>query len=67
VSHERFQHIGLRHHFLREKVEEKVISLDHVRSAENPADLLTKSPPRETFDRLQDMLGMTERPDQVGV
>jgi hypothetical protein len=67
VSHERSKHIGLRHRFLREKVEEKVISLDHVRSAENLADLLTKSLPRETFDRLRDMLGMTERPDQVGV
>jgi hypothetical protein len=43
VSHEKSKHIGMQHHFLREKVEGKVISLEHVRSAENLADLLTEA------------------------
>jgi hypothetical protein len=67
VNHERSKHIGMRHHFLREKIEEKVISLEHVRSAENLADLLTKGLPRETFDHLRDGLGVMERSEQVGV
>jgi hypothetical protein len=42
VHHERSKHIGLRHHFLRERVEDNTISLSHVPSADNIADLLTK-------------------------
>jgi hypothetical protein len=67
VSHEKAKHIGMRHHFLREKVEEKVISLEHVRSAENLADLLTKALPRDTFDKLRDLLEIKKKSDQVGV
>jgi len=67
VNHERSKHIGLRHHFLRERVEDKTISLSHVPSADNSADLLTKGLPRELFDRLRDLLGVTARSDRVGV
>jgi len=68
VSQDKSKHIGMQHHFLREKkVDEKVVSLEHVRSAENLADLITKALPRETFDKLRDQLGITEKSDQVGV
>jgi hypothetical protein len=52
---------------LRKKVEEKVISLEHVRSAENFAHLLTKALPRDTFDKLKHLLGIKEKSYQVGV
>jgi len=65
VHHERSKHIGLRHHFLRERVEDNTISLSHVPSADNIADLLTKGLPRELFDRLRDLLGVTARSDRV--
>ena len=67
VHHERSKHIGLRHHFLRERVEDNTISLSQVPSADNIADLLTKGLPRELFDRLRDLLGVTARSDRVGV
>ncbi len=67
VHHERSKHIGLCHHFLRERVEDNTISLSHVPSADNIADLLTKGLPRELFDRLGDLLGVTARSDRVGV
>jgi len=35
-------------------------------SADNIADLLTKGLPRELFDRLRDLLGVTARSDRVG-
>lgn len=58
VHHKRSKHIALRHHFLREKVEDKSITLDHVPSAENIADLLTKSLPGPTFEKLRHLLGI---------
>ena len=58
VHHERSKHIALRHHFLREKVEDKSITLSHVPSADNIADLLTKALPGPTFDRLRGLLGL---------
>ena len=67
VHHEKSKHISMRHHFLREKIEDNVVSLEHVRSAENLADILTKGLPRETFDKLRDLLGIKEKSDQVGV
>ena len=58
VHHERSKHIASRHHFLCKKVEDKLITLDHVPSAENIADLLTKLLPGPTFDRLRQLLGI---------
>lgn len=51
VSHEMSKHIGMRHQFLWEKGEEKIVSLKRVRNAESLADLLTKALPRDTFEK----------------
>ena len=71
VNHERSKHIDMRHHFIREKVADKTISLEHVPSVGNLADLLTKGLPTETFTQLCDLLGMekveTQKLDQGGV
>lgn len=53
VHHERTKHIDIRHHFLREKVAENRITLQHVASLNNPADLLTKYLARDLFKRLR--------------
>lgn len=66
VNHEKSKHIDMRHHFIQEKVEDKAISLAHVPSVENIADLLTKSLPAEAFVKLCHLLGM-QRLDQGGV
>lgn len=41
----RSKHIDIRHHFVREKLEEKIINLEHVSSQFQTADLLTKAVP----------------------
>jgi hypothetical protein len=61
VHHERSKHIGMRHHFLREKIEDGTISLDHVRSEENLADVLTKGLPKDVFEKHRQNLGVTVR------
>jgi hypothetical protein len=61
VHPKRSKHIALRHHYLREKVEDNTITLSHVPTADNIADLLTKSLPGPTFNRLRELLGVTSR------
>lgn len=67
VYHERSKHIGLRHHYLREKVEDGTISLLHIPSVNNIADLFTKPLPRDQFNKLRSLLGVIPLPDRVGV
>ena len=42
VFHSRTKHIDIRHHYIRELVEKNIISLEHVDTLENRADILTK-------------------------
>ena len=56
--HHKQSNIALWHHFLRKKVEDQSITLDHVPSADNIADLLTKALPGPTFEKLRQLLGI---------
>jgi hypothetical protein len=60
VHHERSKHIAMRHHFLREKVENNTVKLDFVPSADNLADMLTKSLPQPAFERLKEQMGISK-------
>nr|GFA88769.1 hypothetical protein [Tanacetum cinerariifolium] len=42
VYHSKTKHIEMRHHFIRDCFEKKLISVDHIHTDENVADLLTK-------------------------
>ncbi|GJZ47883.1 hypothetical protein Tco_0601715 [Tanacetum coccineum] len=42
VYHSRTNHIDIRHHFIRDCYEKKLINVDHVHTDDNVADLLTK-------------------------
>jgi hypothetical protein len=67
VHHERSKHIAMRHHFLREKVEDNTVKLDFVSSADNLADMLTKSLPQPAFERLKEQMGISKyRPPARG-
>ncbi|GKF30386.1 hypothetical protein Tco_0100184 [Tanacetum coccineum] len=56
--HSRSKHIDIRHHFIREQVENRVVKLYFVETNYQLADILTKALPRERFEFLLPRLGM---------
>ena len=45
--HSRTKHIEVKYHFIRHLVEKKVLQLEKIQGAKNPADMLTKVVPLE--------------------
>ncbi|GKC63692.1 hypothetical protein Tco_1096290 [Tanacetum coccineum] len=58
VQHSRSKHIDIRHHFIREKVENDVVELYFVTTDYQFSDIFTKALPRERFEFLLPRLGM---------
>ena len=56
VVHDRSKHIDTRHHFIKDLVIKKDIVLEHVGTAENIGDLLTKALPTATLRSMVTML-----------
>ncbi|GJV09768.1 hypothetical protein Tco_1351309 [Tanacetum coccineum] len=52
------KHIDIRHHFIREQVENEVVELYFVRIEYQLADIFTKALPRERFEFILPRLGM---------
>ena len=44
ITHEKSKHIDIKFHFIREKYSEGRISIDHIPTGDNVADLMTKPP-----------------------
>ena len=60
VYHSRTRHIAIKHHFIREAIEEGEVELNFCRSEEQRADILTKALPKEKFQFLREALGVQE-------
>ena len=58
VQHSRTKHIDIRHHFIRELVESKVVSLEHVSTENQLADLFTKPLDHARFQSLSKSIGV---------
>ncbi|GKB64453.1 retrovirus-related pol polyprotein from transposon TNT 1-94 [Tanacetum coccineum] len=58
VQHSRSKHIDIRHHFIKEQVENRVLELYFVRTEYQLADIFTKPLPRERLDFLIKKIGM---------
>ncbi|GJZ40554.1 hypothetical protein Tco_0587440 [Tanacetum coccineum] len=58
VQHSRSKHIDIRHHFIRDQVENGVVKLYFMETNYQLADILTKALPRERFEFLLPRLGM---------
>lgn len=59
MFHARTKHIDIRHHFVREAVLNKLVTICHVPTGEMIADVLTKSLPRVLHQRCVDGLGLS--------
>ena len=62
VFHKRTKHIDTRFHYIRELVNNGEIVLEHCRTHEQVADILTKPLDQKSFEFLRKCLGMTECP-----
>ncbi len=51
ASTKRTKHIDVRHHYVRELVENGIINIKHISSGEQPADMLTKKLPKTTYEK----------------
>ncbi|XP_066395869.1 secreted RxLR effector protein 161-like [Miscanthus floridulus] len=60
VQHSRTKHIDIRHHFLRDHVSKKDISLEGVRTENQLADIFTKPLDESTFFRLRNELNILD-------
>ncbi|CAM8908351.1 unnamed protein product [Rhodiola kirilowii] len=58
VQHSRTKHIDIRHHFIRELVEKKVITLKHVCTKKQLADIFTIPLDNMQFETLRSSLGL---------
>ena len=58
VQHSRTKHIDIRHHFIRELVENKVLVLEYIETHKQIADIFTKALDSVRFDFLRKSLGV---------
>ena len=58
VQHSRTKHIDIRHHFIRELVEDGVISLEFVPTNDQKADIFTKPLDALRFENLRNSIGL---------
>ena len=59
VSHSRAKHIDIRHHFVREAIEDRIIWVQYIPTAEMTADSLTKALGREKHEKCTARMGMS--------
>ena len=58
VHHSRTKHIALKHHFIREAIEDGEVKLEFCGTNDQLADIFTKALPREKFQELKRKLGV---------
>ncbi|KAF5930246.1 hypothetical protein HYC85_031119 [Camellia sinensis] len=57
VYHSRTKHIAIKHHFIREAVEDDEIQIKYCKTEDQVADIFTKALPRDKFEFFREMLG----------
>ena len=58
VQHDRTKHVEIDRHFIKEKLENKIIRIPHLKSEDQLADILTKAVTAEVFETTLSKLGI---------
>ena len=58
IQHDRTKHVEVDRHFIKEKLEKEIISITHVRSEDQLADILIKEVSTEIFETSLSKLGI---------
>ncbi|KAK3016209.1 hypothetical protein RJ639_006211 [Escallonia herrerae] len=58
VQHDRTKHVEMDRFFIKEKLDEKIVELPHIRSEDQLADILTKAVSSRVFSKFLSKLGM---------
>ena len=61
----RIRHLDIRRMWLQEEVQKGSIKIEHLRGENNPADVLTKTPPKQRFQKLRTSLGVVRPCEEV--
>ena len=61
VFHSRMNHIALDYHFIREQVQNGLLQVAYVSSADQLVDALTKQLPRQRIQFLKTKIGLSSR------
>jgi hypothetical protein len=64
IQHSRTKHIDIRHHFIRDLVEDNIVTLEHVATENQLADIFTKALDANRFEALRGKLGICLFEDQ---
>ena len=60
IQHSRTKHIDIKHHFIRELVQNKEIHMNYVNTKDQLVDIFTKALPREQFQNLRNKLNICD-------
>jgi len=66
VFHDHSNHIDIKYHFIRDMVQRRAIRLQHIRTGEQVANILTKPLGKVKFLTFQERLGVMEGPSHEG-
>ena len=58
VQHSKTKHIEIRHHFIRDLVEDKKIKLEYIHTEKQLADIFAKALDASRFENLRSSLGL---------
>lgn len=66
VIHKRTKHIDVRYHYVRQKLEDQTIKVEHVPGSEQLADVFTKGLPKEKHEMCCQHIGLSKISGSVG-
>jgi hypothetical protein len=61
IFHSRTKHIKLKHHYIKEVVEDENVMIKHVKTGDQLTNIFTKSLSCDKFMYLRELLGMTNK------